>query len=382
MSRIIDRRTWAPLATLAVAVLVTAAILVFAHADTGAASGERDVRMLPVSTVTPEKVERFSVSTRYTGLVESRQVASLAFEPEGRVESLNVDEGDRVERGQPLAQLDTRRLKASLTEIEGEIEATRAGLSLARQDEERQRNLKRDGASTQRDVDRAVAERRRLQGRINSLKGRRARVQANLEDAVLKAPFDGVVARTHIEQGDLVASGTPAFRIIQPDNLEARMGLPARAAADYQVGESVPLIIDGARVEGRVLERLPEIDAARRTMTLRVALEKTDNAPVYAGQFAHMRHQADLDEPGYVLPERALSEARSGLWALLVAEPHEGNYRIRRVTVEWLNSDGGRVLVRGPLDPDMRVVSGGGHRVVPGQRVTLVSEDDDEEASQ
>ena len=367
-----DGSTWAPLATLVVALLVTAAILVVAHADSGPAPGTRDDRMLPVSTVTPEKVDQFVVTTRYTGLVESRQAASLAFEPEGRVESLSVEEGDRVEKGQPLAQLDRRRLRAALTEIEGEIEATRAGLSLARQEEERQRNLRRDGASTQRDVDRAVAERRRLQGQLNSLQGRRSRVEADLEDAVLKAPFDGVIAQTHIEQGDLVAPGTPAFRIIQPSNLEARIGLPARAAMDYQMGDAVDLVIGGQSVAGRVLERLPEIDPARRTMTLRVALETGGSEAVYAGQVAHMRHQAQLAESGYVLPQTALSESRSGLWAVLVAEPHEGNYRIRRVTVEWLNSDGDRVLVRGPLDPAMRVVSGGGHRIVPGQVVTLV----------
>lgn len=380
MNRVKDRQSWAPLVTLAVAVLATTIILVVAHADTGPAPGSKDDRMLPVSTVSPEKVEQFIVTTRFTGLVESRQAASLAFEPEGRVESLSVEEGDRVEKGQPLAQLDRRRLKAALTEIEGEIESTRAGLSLARQDEERQRDLKRDGASTQRDVDRAVAERRRLQGQLNSLRGRRSRVQANLEDAVLKAPFDGVIAGTHIEQGDLVSAGTPAFRIIQPDNLEARIGMPARAARDYQVGDTVALMIGGSQVEGRVLERLPEIDPARRTMTLRVALETTDGEPVYAGQIAHMRHRTRLDEPGYVLPEGALSESRSGLWALLVAEPHEGNHRIRRVTVEWLNSEDGRVLVRGPLEPTMRVVSGGGHRIVPGQVVTLV--DGDKGASQ
>ena len=369
-----DRSTWAPLATLLGALLVTAAILVMAHADSGPAPGTRDDRMLPVSTVTPEKVEQFTVTTRYTGLVESRQAASLAFEPEGRVESLSVEEGDRVEKGQPLAQLDRRRLKAALTEIEGEIEATRAGLSLARQEEERQRDLRRDGASTQRDVDRAVAERRRLQGQLNSIGGRRSRVQADLEDAVLKAPFNGVIARTLIEQGDLVAPGTPAFRIIQPENLEARIGLPARAARDYGVGDSVRLVIAGEPVEGRILERLPEIDPARRTMTLRVALDTADSDSVYAGQVAHMRHPDRLDESGYVLPETALSESRSGLWAVLVAEPHEGNHRIRRVTVEWLNSDGNRVLVRGPLEPSMRVVSGGAHRIVPGQVVKLADE--------
>lgn len=372
MNRVIDRQSWV---TVVAAVLVTAIILVVAHADSGPVAGARDDRMLPVSTVAPERVEQFAVTTRFTGVVESRQAASLSFEPEGRVESLSVEEGDRVEEGQSLAKLDTRRLEAALTEIEGEIESTRAGLSLARQEEERQRNLRRDGASTQRDVDRAVAERRRLQGQLNSLEGRRARVQANLEDAVLKAPFDGVIAATRIEQGDLVSAGTPAFRIIQPDNLEARIGIPAPAADDYQAGDTVALMIGGAQVEGRVLERLPEIDPARRTMTLRVALETADSEPVYAGQIAHMRHRTRLDEPGYVLPESALSESRSGLWALLVAEPHEGNHRLRRVTVEWLNSADGRVLVRGPLDPAMRVVSGGGHRVVPGQVVTLVNGD-------
>lgn len=366
-----------PLGVIALALVATGVILVYAHAQTPSEPPSEQDRLLPVPVLTPQKVDEFPVTTRYTGLVESRRAATLAFEPKGRVSRIYAREGETVEAGQALAELDRRRLKASLREIEGDIKATQATLALAREEEDRQRNLRRDGAGTQRDVDRAVAERRQRQGQLDSLKGRRDRVRANLDDAVLAAPFDGVIAERRVEQGDLVAAGTPAFRIIQPDNLEARIGLPARQARDYRIGDSVELMIGGKAVEGRILEWLPEIDPARRTLTLRVAL-KAESDRSMAGQMAHMVHQGMLDESGYVVPEQSLTAARSGLWALLVAEPQsKDRYRVRRIDVEWLNSEGGDALVRGPLEPEMRVISGGTHRVVPGQTVTIAEPQED-----
>ena len=366
-----------PRVLIALAVLAVALILLRAWASTQPADEEAGHdRLLPVSVSSPEAVERFPQVTRHTGLVEPRRASTLAFQPEGRVTRIEVREGDTVEEGQVLAVLDDRRLRASLKEVEGEIAATRANLDLARQEEERQRNLRRDGASTQRDVDRAEAERRRLEGQLQGLQGRRDRVQANLDDARLKAPFDGIVARRMVDQGDLVSSGTAAFRVLDPATLEARIGMPAGAAADYASGDRVSLTVGDQSLEGTVLERLPELDPGRRTRTLRVELDA--GAPVVPGQIAHLRHATEVAESGHVLPESALTRARSGLWAVLVAEADgEEAHQLRRVNVEWLYSHDGRVLVRGPLEPGMKVVDGGTHRVVPGQRVTIAEAEED-----
>ncbi|MGM0451240.1 MAG: efflux RND transporter periplasmic adaptor subunit [Pseudomonadota bacterium] len=362
-----------PRVLVALAVLAVALIILRAWASTQPAEEASSDRLLPVSVSTPESVDSFPQVTRHTGLVEPRRVSTLAFQPEGRVDRIEVREGDAVEEGQVLAVLDDRRLRASLKEVEGEIAATQANLDLARQEEERQRNLRRDGASTQRDVDRAEAERRQLEGQLQGLQGRRDRVQANLDDARLEAPFDGVVARRMVDRGDLVSAGTAAFRVLDPDTLEARIGMPAGAAADYATDDRVSLTVGGQALEGTVLERLPELDPGRRTRTLRVELDT--GAPVVPGQIAHLRHATEVAESGHVLPESALTRARSGLWAVLVAEADGDAHQLRRVNVEWLYSHDGRVLVRGPLAPDMKVVDGGTHRVVPGQRVAIADED-------
>ncbi|PAU82191.1 hypothetical protein CK501_03315 [Halovibrio salipaludis] len=365
-----------PRVLVALAVLAVALIIMRAWASTQPASDSGSDRLLPVSVSTPDAVDAFPQVTRHTGLVEPRRVSTLAFQPEGRVDRIEVREGDAVDEGQVLAVLDDRRLRASLKEVEGEIAATRASLDLARQEEERQRNLRRDGASTQRDVDRAEAERRRLEGQLQGLQGRRDRVQANLDDARLEAPFDGIVARRMVDRGDLVSTGTAAFRVLDPESLEARIGMPAGAAADYAPGDRVALTAGGHALEGTVLERLPELDPGRRTRTLRVELDTS--APVMPGQIAHLRHATEVSQSGHVLPESALTRARSGLWAVLVLEPDgEEAHRIRRVNVEWLYSHDGRVLVRGPLEADMDVVDGGTHRVVPGQRVRIAEEGGD-----
>ena len=368
----IPSRVLAPLLIL-VALTAGAVILLAVHSASGAAPGKAASpdALATVSSRVLEPVSEFEVPTAHTGTLRARQSATLSFEPSGRVAGIEVDEGDRFDEGEALASIDRRRLEGQQREIEGEIEAAEAALDLARQEERRQRELNKDGAGTERELDQAIAERRRLEGQLNSLVGREAVIAANLEDAVLRAPFDGIVVERMVERGSIVSAGTPAFRVMNPQTLEARIGVPGRYAEDWQAGDAVRLRVDGESVEGEVRQWLPEVDPQRRTRTLRVALAESDHgfAP---GQMVRIDRVRRLDRTGFVVPEQALVGARSGLWALLILEPEDEDvWIVRRADVEWLHSASDRALVRGSVEAGTRIVDQGVQRVVPGQRVRL-----------
>ena len=368
----IPSRVLAPLLVLA-ALTAAAVILLAVYSERGASAGEAaSPEALPaVSSRVLEPVTRFEVPTAHTGTLRARESGILSFEPSGRVARVDVDEGDRIEKGQPLAAIDRRRLEGQRREIEGEIEAAEAALDLARQEERRQRDLKQDGASTERELDQAIAERRRLEGQLNSLVGREAVIAANLEDAVLRAPFDGVVVERMVDRGSAVSAGTPAFRVMNPETLEARIGVPGHYADDWQPGDAVSLRVGDESVEGQVRQWLAEVDPQRRTRTLRVELVDSGHGFV-PGQMVRIDRVRRLEQAGFVVPEQALVGARSGLWALLILEPEDEDvWVVRRADVEWLHSASGRALVRGGVESGTRIVDQGVQRVVPGQRVRL-----------
>lgn len=332
-----------------------------------------DNALLQVATVALEQAEQLQRDVRLTGRVVARQSVSLAFEPAGRVSAVAADRGDAVEQGEVLATLDTRRLESRLAEVAARSEEARASLALAQRQEEREAQLNQNNFASRTALDQARTDRLTLQARLAALAAERDSLTADLEDSTLTAPFAGRVIERHISVGSLVSSGTTAFDLIDVEQLEAHLGLPAALAATFVPNEAVELMVNGEKVSGEVRARLPQVDSDSRTQTLVVSLETPDHA--VPGDLAELRYRISEPENGYWVPLDSLQAADRGLWNVLVAEPLENDhYRVAQASVELLHSEGDQAFVRGTLAPGMRLITSGTHRVTSGQQVTLSEE--------
>ncbi|MCC5903383.1 MAG: efflux RND transporter periplasmic adaptor subunit [Halomonas sp.] len=334
---------------------------------------EGDNSLLQVASLTLEQVEQLQRDVRLTGRVVAHQSVSLAFEPAGRVSTVLADRGDAVEEGDVLATLDTRRLESRLAEVAARSDEARASLAHAQRQEEREAQLNQSNFASRTALDQARTDRLTLQARLSALAAERDSLSADLDDSTLKAPFEGRVIERHISVGSLVSSGTAAFDLIDAGKLEAHLGLPARLAATFVPGEPVTLSVNGHIVSGEVRARLPQVDNDSRTQTLVVSLEPSTSA--VPGDLVELRYAITEPASGYWVPLDALIAADRGLWNVLVAEPLEnGHYRVARASVELLHTSADQAFVRGTLAPDMRLITSGTHRIIPGQQVTLSEE--------
>lgn len=332
-----------------------------------------DNALLQVATIPLAEADALRREVRLTGRVVARQSVSLAFEPAGRVEAVLAERGDAVEQGEVLARLDTRRLESRLAEVAARSEEASASLALAQRQEEREAQLNQSNFASRTALDQARTDRLTLQARLAALAAERDSLTADLEDSTLKAPFAGRVVERHIDVGSLVSSGTAAFDIVNTRLLEAHLGLPARLAATFTMGESVTLHVNGQPITGEVFARLPQVDSDSRTQTLVVAL--TSNSRAVPGDLAELNYSITEPASGYWVPLSALRAADRGLWNVLVAEPQENErYRVAQASVELLHTEGDDAFVRGTLAPSMRLISSGTHRITPGQQVTLSEE--------
>ncbi|SDN96155.1 efflux RND transporter periplasmic adaptor subunit [Vreelandella arcis] len=332
-----------------------------------------DNALLQVTTEALEQAEQLQRDVRLTGRVVARQSVSLAFEPAGRVIAVSADRGDAVEQGDVLATLDTRRLESRLAEVAARSEEARASLALAQRQEEREAQLNQNNFASRTALDQARTDRLTLQARLAALAAERDSLTADLDDSTLKAPFAGRVIERHVSVGSLVSSGTTAFDLIDVEQLEAHLGLPAVLAETFTPGETVELSVNGEEVNGEVRARLPQVDRDSRTQTLVVSLEAPDHA--VPGDLAELRYTITEPASGYWVPLDSLQAADRGQWNILVAEPLENDhYRVAQASVELLHSEGDQAFVRGTLAPGMWLITSGTHRITPGQQVTL-SED-------
>jgi RND family efflux transporter MFP subunit len=202
----------------------------------------------------------FQASIDTVSTLEAEAEVDLAAQAGGRIQRLLVRQGDRVRQGQLLLVLDQTQLRA-------EVASLRAQMQTNRLNDNRYRELARQGAATavQRDEFRQayIAAREALVAR-----------EADLAFKDLRAPIAGTVADLRVKQGDVMAPGVPITRLIRNDRLWARIDVPALAAKRVRPGQRV-LLLDPARsgplAEGQVVSVDPQVTASSQTLLVKAA---------------------------------------------------------------------------------------------------------------
>jgi HlyD family secretion protein len=181
-----------------------------------------------------------------SGTVEATE-AQLGFQAAGRIESIGVQEGDKVKQGQVMAQLDTRETEARLAQARAQIAATELRLHDARRDLGRSRELLAGGAIGQEAYDKAqlafkVAQSDNAQARANA-----QAIEAVLANMIIHAGFDGVVTVRHREPGETVAPGLPVLTVMNPDDRWVRIYIPEFRIGAVHRGQKAAIQTDTYR---------------------------------------------------------------------------------------------------------------------------------------
>ena len=376
---------------------------------------------LPVVTVLADRVQSYTRERHYTGLLREVRRSQLSFQRGGEVVKLLVDQGQPVEAGQLLGQLDKRHIQAAQQQLAAQIQEAKAVLDeliagprqetiaakqaelraqqaqsqiLAKQLARRKQLLDTASVSKEEyetflfDYEAAVARTDVIQRqldellagtRVEQIAAQRARLAQfdaqmadlvhDLEDTTLVAPFAGRVAQRLIDEGTVISASTPVFEIIDDTHLEAWIGLPTAGTKAITVGDQRELVIEGQTVMAEVQSLAPDVDQATRTRNAILKLE-TSNPRLLPGQVVRLAVDEQVLQSGFWLPTTALTRGSRGLWAVYVVEGAKVGEVARR-DVELLDTVGNQSFVRGSLQSGEQVIASGTHRVVVGQQVAI-----------
>lgn len=360
--------------------ILVGALLLAGSAALAIRGGARDpataeaLRRLAVTAIPVEPQSGYQRAERFVGRVEFAQASDLSFELGGQVACVLVEEGDRVEAGSVLAELDTARLRARRAELVAARAEAHARFEMTRLHDLRARHLLAEDVIAPQRADDARLEAAATEAALVRVSAQIDMIDVDLAKSTLRAPFAGEVAVRHVDAGVVVEAGRPVVRLLETARPEARIGVARDVAAVLTVGEPVELRVQDGRVTGRVLAVLPERHSETRTVAVRIALDPTD-APLRDGDLAEFVWRKPVETAGFWLPRAALTEGSRGLWATYVAvpdsDPGHADHRLDRRPVEVLYEMGERVYVRGALRAGEIVVQDGVHRLVPGQLVQL-----------
>lgn len=349
-------------------------LVIFSLSQAGCSSrteAERQVIYQPVASVAVSASESYSLKRRYTGVVEPAQVANVAFEFGGTVQTVLVNEGDVVNEGELLARLDTALLDIERRQLQAQLAEAQANLRLTLTNLKRQSSLETDGYASRQRRDELEAGRDAIQANINHLE---AALDGNIvrqEKAHLYAPFSGVISERFLESGSAASPGLPAFRVLESGRLEAHVGVPRRLAKQVAIGDVVPLFVDGESTQGEVLAVGAELKARSHAVMIRVTLP--DNT-AFAGSVVELELDDAIEDVGFVIPESALTASLRGLWRVYVLKPAEAElYRVEARDLQLRYSGESQAYVTGGLSEGEAIVAEGVHKIVPGQLVRVTN---------
>lgn len=306
----------------------------------------------------------------FAGEVRARHEPVLSFRIGGKIARRDVDVGERVRKGQVLAELDASDVALQLEASRAQLASAEADLALAASELERYRSL----------LDRQLVSRSLYDARVSAHEAAQARVrQAKAQAAVsgnqaayatLRAPADGVIAQRQAEAGQVVAAGQAVFVLAEDGEREVAISLPEQVAADFPPGRELAVelwSVPGQRFPGRVREVAPAADPQARTFAARVAFDP-GKTRVELGQSARV-YARGATGGAVVIPLSALA-ARDKAPAVWVVDPATSEVTLRDVVTGPFGET--EVPVVSGLEAGEWVVAAGVHLLQAGQKVRPV----------
>ncbi|WP_375549504.1 efflux RND transporter periplasmic adaptor subunit [Oceanicaulis alexandrii] len=364
------------LTVAAIAVFVVVAVIgVSALRGAGASSDEdgRRIETIPVAATAVRYEDQTRIQAYFPGLITARRQSALGFPAGGQIAEIQVDVGDRVEMGQPLARLDTRALNAQLQAARADIRVAQAQSDLADVTLSRQQSLVERGHVSGQSLDEAQASYDAAVARIQSAQAVRDTLDVQIELATLSAPFAGVITDRSFDEGASVGAGAPVLTLVESAALELRVGLPSDDATRLSVGEVYDVELNSGERLSVTLRAITQVIETRER-TVSAVFDVPASASVSSGSVARLVLDHTLSERGFWASAGALSEGRRGMWSIYALAPSGDYFVLEPLPVEILHSEGDRVYLRGAVEDGQHVLTAGVHRVAPGQPVRPVSE--------
>jgi membrane fusion protein (multidrug efflux system) len=301
--------------------------------------------------VEPAALERtLAVTGTLAPLVEATVKAKVA----GELEAVPVREGETVVRGQVVARIDRTELLARVAAREADVEAARAQLVWAEKNRATQKALLEKGFISQNAFDNVQSNHDVAAARLRAAQAELALARKSLGDAVLVAPFAGIVAERHAKPGERVAVDARVLTLVDLSRMELEASVPAAAIAEVRVGQPVRFRVDGfgeREFEGRIERINPATTPGSRSISVYAVMDNPD-ASLRKGMFAQGTLMLGRTERALVVPASAVREEAGATWVYAITD---GAVRRRKVKAAPPDA-AGRVQVLEGLQAGERIV--------------------------
>ncbi len=352
-------------------------------APTAKQEAPRPVRVVAVgeATLPAASLSMLNLPGEIRPRIESR----LGFRVGGKLMQRMVNVGQSVKAGQIIARLDPQDAAPGLASAQAQLESARTDLKIAQIELKRVADLVEKNFISKAQLDRSQATADAATARLHAAEASLKQARNAVDFQTLVADVDGIVTAVEAEVGQVLAAGTPVYRVARRSEKELLINVPETdfAAASNVLQWRVTLPALGRELQGKLREITPLADAASRSYAMRITLTgnlegvemgMTANALAQRGSGLGSDERLTSGSSAspamgklIALPLGAIfsKDSQPGVWVVDTS----GAVSLVRVVIASMNEE--LVFVRAGLSPGQKVVTAGANLLKPGQVVRI-----------
>jgi membrane fusion protein (multidrug efflux system) len=240
-----------------------------------------------------------------SGTVVPNEEVNLMSEASGKLVKLDIQEGAYVTKGQLIAKINDRELRAQLQKVIYNQE-------LSRKIEARQKKLLNVEAINLEEYD-------ITSNNIRVLEAEKEILEAQLARTEVRAPFSGRIGLKYISEGAYMAPGTPIATIVQSNPVKIDFTVPEKYTPNIRVGNVVKFNLDGdpSTYNARILAVDPKVDESLRTLRVR-AIAQNPSGRFVPGMFVKVLADLDANKSAMMIPTEAIVPVLKGKKVFIV----------------------------------------------------------------
>lgn len=311
-------------------------------------------KMPPVVEVVSAVNAELSLGLELTGSAEPYQFARLASPAEGPVLNIRVREGDQVKAGDALLAIGRKKgIDALIISLREELKKEEDNL-------DRTRQLVESGALAGEQLDQARAAHEKVRAQL-------VKAEENAQDYTIEAPWEGVVSRLLVKDGEFVSPRASLLEMYDPSSLVIRAAVPEKHAARIATGMPVDVRLDAYPddiLKGRIERIYPYLDPRLRTRTVEIVLGK--HVLLLPGMFARLKVLMKTVNDAVIVPAEALVSTPKGEM-VFVLEDGKAVGRLVETGIEEAN----RIQIVTGVQPGDKVIVAGNEKLKDGTAVSI-----------
>lgn len=309
-------------------------------------------------TTTAAEIKTLELREETIGTLEGLIAPTVSAEVAARVTRVLVHAGDRVKKGQLIAELDAQDYVLQQREAQAEISRIEALLSNQGKMVERNQRLVQKNFISQNALDDVATQQDALRQQLEGARARLASIRHNGTKTRILSPLDGRVETQIISSGDFVKVGDPLFNLIGTQRLRAHLPFPEGVAVRLRPGQTVrlstPTVLDDVVVT-TIKEIKPQIDSASRAVDVIADVE--GKAGWYPGASVNGAVVLGEHTEAVVVPEQSVVLRPAGEVVYVI----ESGVAQQRIVRTGLREEGLVEILEGLASGEVVAVDGAGY---------------------